>query len=252
MDDELTRLDIKEPRSILCLTTPESVHLLAEKANFSSKPSVIFAGEDTPLSTFIEVILQIADRFSNIFYEAKDIESEVVRSFSMGFTSFYLRDSGHDNIYKAIEYSNQVPKSLQLLAAWGQRWRNLDKSIVDRVELLQFLEGHDFIKREFIPYDQYWQEVAKYRFLLAPRGSGIQAPKLAEAWMVKTVPIVTKNPCFNDLKDLGYPLVILNDWAEVTISNLESWSEHYEAIDWKQVRYKLTNSHLHELLHLQG
>ena len=248
MDEEITKFKIKEPKTILCLTTPESISLLHEKANFSSKPSVVFAGEDALLSTFIDSIHQMADRFSNIFYEAKDIDSDVVKSFSMGFISFYLRDSVHKNIYKAIQYSDQVPKSSLVLAAWGERWIHLDKIIDDRVSLDEFLENHDFLKREFIPFDQYWQQLAKYKYLLAPCGQGIQAPKLAEAWMVKTVPITIRNPCFIDLKNLGYPLILLDDWTEVTDENLDSWSEYYETIDWKQVRYQLTNSYLNELL----
>jgi hypothetical protein len=248
MDEEIIRFEIKEPKTILCLTTPESVNLLLENSSFTSKPSVVFAGEDTLLSTFIDSIDQIADRFSNIFYEAKDVDSDVVKSFSMGFISFYLRDSVNENIYKAIEYSDRVPKSKLVLAAWGERWKHLDTTIADRMQLDSFLENHEFLKREFIPFSQYWQQLAKYKFLLAPRGQGVQAPKLAEAWMVKTVPIATKNPCFIDLKDLGYPLILIDDWTEVTAENLDVWSDFYETIDWKQVRYKLTNSYLNELL----
>jgi len=248
MDEKITRYEIKEPKKILCLTKPESINFLLEVANFSSKPSVVFAGEDTLLSTVVDSIHQMADRFSNIYYEAKDIDSDVVKSFSMGFISFYLRDSVYENIYKAIEYSDREPKSRLVLAAWGERWKYLDQEIADRKLLDRFLENHDFLKRKSIPFDQYWQELAKYKFLLAPRGQGIQAPKLAEAWMVKTVPIVINNPTFTDLDGLGYPLILLADWAEVTVSNLEVWSEYYETIDWKQVRYKLTNDFLDSLL----
>jgi len=248
MDEEITRFEINEPKTILCLTTAESVNLLREKANFSSRPSVVFAGEDTLLSTFIDVIEQMADRFSNIYYEAKDIDSDFVKSFCMGFISFYLRDSVHENIYDAIEYSDQVPKSSLVLAAWGERWKHLDKTISDRVLLDKFLKNSDFFERVSIPFHQYWQTLAKYKFLLAPRGQGIQSPKLAEAWMVKTVPIVTRTPAFLDLKDLGYPLILINDWAEVTVRNLEVWSEYRETINWQRVRYQLTNRFLAELL----
>ena len=248
MDEELTRLEIREPQTILCMTNSESVELLLEKADFSSKPSVVFAGEDTLLSTFIDRIRLIADRFSNIFYEAKDIDSDIVKSFSMGFISYYLRDGAHENIYKAIEYSNQAPKSSLVLAAWGERWKHLDKTIEERMQLDRFLGNHDFLKRESIPFDEYWQQLAKYKFLLAPRGQGVQSPKLAEAWMVKTVPIAIRNPCFSDLKELGYPLILVDEWAEVTAQKLLAWSDYYETIDWQQVRYKLTNRYLAELL----
>ncbi len=145
-DKELTKFEVEQPKTILCLPTPESVNFLLEKVNFDSQPSVVFAGKDTVFSALQDVIHQKAGLFSKILYEAKDIDSNVVKSFSMGFISFYLRDSGYENIYKAIEYSNQVPKSSLVLAAWGERWRYLDGVIEDRKLLDEFLQNHSFLK----------------------------------------------------------------------------------------------------------
>jgi len=248
MANEFSRTAIEQPRSILCLTTPESVGFLLQKANFSSKPHIVFAGEDTNLSACVQYIEQIADRFSKIYFEAKDIESERIRSFSMGFISYYLRDARPDNIYRAIERSDSEAKSKLALAAWGQRWKFLDDRIEDRWLLDQALESHPFLERTFVAFDGYWQELADYEFIVAPRGNGVQAPKLAEAWMVRTVPICTSNPTFRDLQALGYPMVLIDDWSELTAENFETWRKTREAVDWDNIRFMCTNAYLQNLL----
>jgi hypothetical protein len=38
----------------------------------------------------------------------------------------------------------------------------------------------DWVRREMVDPADYWKEMAKYRFQLAPPGAGVQAPKFAE------------------------------------------------------------------------
>ena len=249
MDNDYTRTHIKNPSTILCLNTRESVDDLLRLATFSSRPSIVFAGEDTKLSELIGRISSIGEKFSKIYYEAKDIESKTIKSFSMGFISYYLRDAVYENIHSAIQYSNETPKSSLVLAAWGERWKHLDDIIEDRILLGKVLDSHDFIERRAIPFDRYWQELAKHHFLLAPEGNGVQAPKLAEAWMVKTVPICTPNPTFSDLKAMGYPMILIDDWTELTRPNFDKWASYHKTIDWDRVRHMLTNDFLHDLIH---
>ena len=225
---------------------------IIRKAQFNSKPSLLIAGMDTNLSTVIEDINKISDRFSAIYYEAKDIESDIVKSFSMGFISYYLRDAVPNNIFQAIRYSNENEKVKDVLAAWGQRWKMLDETIEDRRLADVHLNTQTHVSRSSIPFEDYWQELAKYRFLIAPRGQGVQSSKLAEAWMVKTIPIVTKTPCFTDLQNMGYPLIIIDSWEEVTPDAIQQWRLEYEQVSWSKVRYMLTNSFLDSLLSNSG
>jgi hypothetical protein len=248
LDARIDKMEAEEPKKILCASHPKCIKTLLEKSDFSSKPSLVIAGMDTLLSTVIDDVLAMSGRFSNIYYEAKDVESDVIKSFSMGFISYYLKDAKPANIQKAIEYSDNSTKTESVLAAWGQRWKFLDDKIDDRRSADIFLSSQNYLSRKSIPFEDYWQELAKYQFLLAPRGQGIQSPKLAEAWMVKAIPIVTKTPCFLDLKNLGYPLILIDEWEEVTPENIEKWQAYYGQVDWQLTRNMLTNSYLNALL----
>jgi len=248
LDESINRMDVTNPKKILCLSSEKCVKTLLDNSHFSSQPSLVVAGMDMLLSSVINDIDEMSSKFSKIYFEAKDIESDCVQSFSMGFISYYLRDAVPSNIKRAIDISDSTDKSKQVLAAWGQRWKYLDGIIDDRGLADKFLSSQDFLSRESIPFDDYWQRLAEYHFLLAPKGQGVQSPKLAEAWMVKTIPIVTKNPCFVDLARMGYPLILIDDWKEVTPENVEKWQSYYEQIDWLKVRYMITNEYLNSLL----
>jgi len=247
-DSKSTRIDHSSPRSILCLAHPLSIKKLLASLDNESNPTLVIGGCDLNLSDLIELLTPSLHRFKRIFYEAKDIKHDKILSFPMGFISYYLQNCGYENIKAAVELSNTTEKSQLLLAAWGKTWKFLDNTIDDRVSADLFLTHHSSFKRKMIEQHRYWEELAKHQFLLAPRGRGIQAPKLAEAWMVKTVPVVIQNPCFTDLGAMGFPFVMVDDWQEVTPELLKQWQQSNKPIDWKQVRYQLTNGYLKTLV----
>ena len=53
-------------------------------------------------------------------------------------------------------------------------------------------------------------KLAQIRLFLAPPGSGIQAPKIAEAWLVRTVPVSVTSYAFRELKSQGFPFLLVD------------------------------------------
>jgi len=72
---------------------------------------------------------------------------------------------------------------------------------------------------------EWWGELSRYRFLLAPMGSGIQSAKPVEALMVLTVPIVQRIgfSAYDELAALGFPVVVVEGWVEVTRNSTAEW-----------------------------
>jgi len=72
---------------------------------------------------------------------------------------------------------------------------------------------------------EWWRELARYRFLLAPIGSGIQTAKPVEALMVLTVPIVQRMAfaAYDELLRMGFPMVVVEGWTEVTPNRTAEW-----------------------------
>ena len=167
----------------------------------------------------------------------------------MGYNRFYLQNVGIVQIEETVRRFEQGKyQKSGTLAAWGEHWPALDNKLRDRQDADAFLKNSSFISRQHLSPADYWEKLAQSLFLLAPSGQGIQAPKLAEAWLVGTVPIVTSTPCFEDLRDRGYPLMIINHWSELTAAKLKKWESELHTIDWNPVRSKLTSSYFRSLI----
>jgi hypothetical protein len=83
----------------------------------------------------------------------------------------------------------------------------------------------------------YWEELRAHKFLLAPWGRGLQSPKFFEGFMVRTVSVTLSSPAFEDLRQMGFPFVLVKKWEELTKEYLEGWyHEHYHHINWNEIR----------------
>jgi hypothetical protein len=212
-------------------------------------PTLIIAGEDTHLSTVLSEVELLIPHCKKIFYEAKDIDHQSVHSFGMGFISYYLKRIGNEVIIDLLgKIKENGLEKKGVLAAWGAIWKQLDESLVDRQRAASFVEKSDWLMREELEPDAYFQRLATSKFVLAPAGQGIQAPKLAEAWLMRTVPIVVRNPCFEDLERLGFPFVLLNNWKELTPKLLQDYENRRNSIKWNEVEKMLTLKHFKEEL----
>jgi len=111
--------------------------------------------------------------------------------------------------------------------------------------LSDFTNHTPWAEHRMIPAEHYWPELAKYRFLIAPRGNGLQAPKFMEALAVMTIPITLRYACFEDLQMYGFPLVVVDDWEEITPKALAYWwkklSPRLEEARWLVTHYGLNS-----------
>uniref|UniRef100_A0A7S1S065 Exostosin GT47 domain-containing protein n=1 Tax=Alexandrium catenella TaxID=2925 RepID=A0A7S1S065_ALECA len=81
------------------------------------------------------------------------------------------------------------------------------------------------VYRRFGPAE-WWNQLARYRFLLSPTGSGIQTAKNIEALLVLTIPIVTRPDEFttyDELVEMGFPIVLVRRWSDVTLNRTAAW-----------------------------
>ena len=124
------------------------------------------------------------------------------------------------------------------LGAWGGRTTSITATLPDALALGAYIEQ---IEREFNRHDhgpdelpflhsetfgprEYYSQVSKYKFLVAPRGVGIQSPKFLEALMTYTIPVTKRYGAFDDLKDRGFPIVLVKKWSDITEEMLNNVS----------------------------
>lgn len=79
------------------------------------------------------------------------------------------------------------------------------------------------------PYD-YLTEVIRSKFVASPRGHGLDCHRTWEALLMGSYPIVKTSPLDSIYKDL--PVVIVNDWAEVTEEFLQKKYDELSSKSW--------------------
>jgi hypothetical protein len=241
-DDNLFQRKKREyPSTILSLPTKQSLSELVERKHQIHAATLVIAGEDTHLSRVLDTVNELVPHCKKIFFEAKDVEHNSIRSFSMGSISYYIKQFEKTEFdLRRRQSANEFLNKHGILAAWGAIFRCLDDKIEDRINATAFVERTPWLQREFLSPDSYIKRLMETKYLLAPAGNGIQAPKLAEAWLMRTVPIVVKNPCFKDLSEEGFPFLMLDTWADLTKKLLNEYEETRLQIDWHNVEQMLT------------
>jgi len=198
-------------------------------------------------------ITRLRAYFRAIFVEGKDLAVEGILAYPGGLTEMYYRGEAMKRALVAITSArnDDASKPRSVLAAWGAVWSYIEQ--IDHGKMMFFAHGKpewDQIKLEAgrsrrlarawaatdvakevgvevrsISAKVWWQELALYRFILSPLGTSIYSPKTVEALMVLTVPIVQRGPfpVHDDMVSYGFPIVVVDDWDNITQVKLSQW-----------------------------
>lgn len=102
-------------------------------------------------------------------------------------------------------------------------------------------------------FDNYIDNIYNHKYVLAPRGNGIDSHRLFESLHAKSIPIVIKNINNSQYSDL--PIIYVDDWEEVTEDflnkkyieineNIQNNIYNFEKLKfsyWKDLIYKAAN-----------
>ena len=74
---------------------------------------------------------------------------------------------------------------------------------------------------------KYFSEMSKYKFILAPRGGGVDTHRFYEALSLNCLPIVVKTNSRFDALYSEFPCLILDDWGEIVDLNEDYLNSKY-------------------------
>lgn len=199
--------------------------------------------------------------FSTIFWEAHDIDIGGVKTMPKGLTEHYFHTGpgNHFNCADAAMASmsaaclNDKCKTGNILGGHGKYSKGLEHCYSQdqktrgefACESREALDswgntstalslGYETVNPNKTEPVDWWGTLASYRFLVSPLGAGITAPKTVEALFVLTIPIVQRfGPAHDNLKKMGFPLVIVDKWDEITDLKLKRW--------WKNISPRLVS-----------
>jgi hypothetical protein len=84
----------------------------------------------------------------------------------------------------------------------------------------------------------FLKDINKSKFVLCPRGNGVDTHRLWETLYMKSIPIVKYHITHSNLTDL--PILFINDWAEVTKEFLENKYEEIINKEWNMDKLKVS------------
>ena len=228
------------------LEIPDQCHMEGVMSMTPAKPAnqaaerskLILSDRDGPWLSQLPRLWDLGQwrkRFHTIFIEPKDVHSPGFETYPKGFTASYMVGREEQLLEAVKSGSRNMHAKRGVLAAWGRRGGQTNHT-VDSLRLESFVQswettrnltgrGSTRIDERDLPADQYFAELSKYRFLLAPRGNGVQSPKFMEALLVGTIPITKRYAAFEDLVDYGFPMVLVDEWDDITPKALEQWWE---------------------------
>jgi hypothetical protein len=87
---------------------------------------------------------------------------------------------------------------------------------------------------------ELWREKTRYAFVVSPHGNGLDCHRTWESLVLGNIVIVKRSSI--DALYAGLPVVIVDDWREITAQNLGRWhAEHAAAFRKPEVLERLTN-----------
>lgn len=204
-----------------------------------------------------DVMKLVKKYFRDVFFEASDLRVDGVRTMPQGLCEHYLRQGRTDSALRAYEAArvddsfktgqvlaawNMFPKGVKEKVAWQPKpdvlvgyfspaWSaNANRALQSRKDADAWASTPQAqavgVERRKIEDSEWFGELSRYRFMLSPLGTGVQSSKVIEALLVLTVPIVQRGPypAYDDLvKDYGFPLVVVDQFADVRAEDLDRW-----------------------------
>ncbi len=151
------------------------------------------------------------------------------------------------NILQTLKPTNQRKKGAFV------DFHHADTMRAEHKRYLQFGEDRASIFKQLLPTDlidygpwmrrsSLWEKKGEYAFSISPHGNGLDCHRTWEDLALGCIVIVKQSPL--DPLYEGLPVVIVNDWSEVTSENMDKWLLKYgDAFTNPLYREKLTTQY---------
>lgn len=239
---------IKKNKDVFCPTNKLSALSNLIKKNSINFGNLVIMGSDRNLSKELDFLKSIKHRFKKIYFEAKDVKCDWVQTLPMGVILAYLMRNGGNDILQHI--NKQKNKTKLVASAFGNKYPQLTNKIKDRTTLQEFIKENDYVDDMSCDPLDYYEQLCKYKFFLAPLGRGIQTPKICECILCETVPVVTDHVAHRELRDIyGLPILIVDKWSDITEKLLNNqWNSVYSCVNWSEQKSKFQVKNFNKLL----
>ena len=120
-------------------------------------------------------------------------------------------------------YKNSVPFEKRLDLSYSFfHFQMLNRHNKDRFVAKNVLDKVNFnvYQDKKIPREETWKNMVKYKWIISPHGNGLDCHRTYEAIALGCIPVVKSSTL--DIMYKYMPIIILNDWNEISLELLKS------------------------------
>lgn len=77
---------------------------------------------------------------------------------------------------------------------------------------------------------EYYKILSSYKFIVCPSGRGLDCHRIWEALYNEVAPILLDCPWSQGILDLGFPVILVSKWEDLSIYNEQSLADKYEEL----------------------
>lgn len=212
---------VKEKDVVFLKTDLKEIYFKIQHPNIKNKYILITHNSDQIISN--EDRKYKDEKIIHWFCQNLSFESnEHFSPMPIGFENRRFLNHGRINNLKKVA-NLKIRKYNKILSSHNIK---TNKKIRENLEI--FIEGNEnIVNQRFDKHLDYLKNLTKYKFILCPEGNGLDTHRIWESILTNTVPIVIKNEFTLNLKKIGVPLLLINDWTDLKIFNESKIEESY-------------------------
>ena len=234
----LHEIEYADEGTILFVYTDLLCYFIETVLPYRTKPFVMVTHNSDESITEMYIPLLEHPLLLHLFSQNTHIRHPKLTALPIGIAN-QMWPHGNVSHFKQILQSH-FPKKKRVYANV-----NPDTNPTHRSYVMNCIQKYDFV--DVLPlkdHMSYLQEMSMYQWVVSPKGNGVDCHRLWECLYAKCIPLVDDTENTRAFKEMGFPLILIQDLNELTMdlllsetSTLETnvYSPKLDLLYWKQL-----------------
>lgn len=160
--------------------------------------------------------------------------SSILEPLPIGLENAALGNNGRPSLFRACRPAEVARKRLRAFAAFGPTTASR-QGLIDVLEACPTVD----VERRRLPPARFQATLRAYRFVIAPRGNGVDTHRFWEALYADAIPITARSAWSAAIAAAGVPVIEVDDWRELRTwterdlaARSREWPERPSALPW--------------------
>lgn len=215
----ISRRELQSARTIFC-NSGEVENFLEMYGNSVKAKVLMFGNNDVD---FLDFRQSIPSSVKAIYLQNSQISDGFFRTLPIGIENIKYLQNGLPHLFDS-SFQLQQKQDRFLAGPFG----NTHNERVQLIDFIERLEGDSLVDLRtgrLEPRD-YARLSSSYRFILCPRGNGLDTHRFWESLYRGSVPVVIKSPWSQSISRLGIPIVEIEHWGAIQTDSFEIRKAH--------------------------